>query len=316
MSHENNTSFDLQTKRSIRVPKKDNSKRDFECCETNNSNSIESQPISLNININNSVVTTTNATIVSPAQATLTKKLQNGLTAQIQHGLNKRIQHSYQLSEVTPKEAQKKASMLNSKRESQLEHTLATSSHRQGSLVSQRIHNSEKNSEPETRLDTRNISTLPLSPPQTLKLYRDKLTDYEKGEILDYQEIYFIGNTSNKQKPTRSSVDLNFGFDDERGYYNVLVNDHIAYRYEVIQYIGKGSFGQALKCFDHKEKQIVALKLLRSKKKLYHQGTVEVKILKFIRERDPEQKSSIVKMLDYFVFRKHIVLHLLTLIIM
>lgn len=35
----------------------------------------------------------------------------------------------------------------------------------------------------------------------------------------------------------------NYGYDDERGDYNVVIGDHIAYRYEVIKPLGKGSFG-------------------------------------------------------------------------
>jgi len=30
--------------------------------------------------------------------------------------------------------------------------------------------------------------------------------------------------------------------DDEEGYYNVLLGDHLMYRYEVLKILGKGSF--------------------------------------------------------------------------
>lgn len=41
-----------------------------------------------------------------------------------------------------------------------------------------------------------------------------------------------------------------------------VLNDHIQYRYEVLELLGKGSFGQVLKCLDHKTKEQVALKIL------------------------------------------------------
>lgn len=30
--------------------------------------------------------------------------------------------------------------------------------------------------------------------------------------------------------------------DDEEGYYNVVLNDHLNYRYEILKILGKGSF--------------------------------------------------------------------------
>jgi len=45
------------------------------------------------------------------------------------------------------------------------------------------------------------------------------------------------------------------------------MKDHIGYRYEVLSFIGKGSFGTALRCFDHKNKEEVALKIVKNKKK-------------------------------------------------
>lgn len=37
------------------------------------------------------------------------------------------------------------------------------------------------------------------------------------------------------------------GFDDDNGSYIKVLHDHIAYRYEIREVIGKGSFGQVVK---------------------------------------------------------------------
>ena len=46
-----------------------------------------------------------------------------------------------------------------------------------------------------------------------------------------------------------------------------VLHDHIAYRYEVLEMIGMGSFGQVAKCLDHKNNELVALKIIRNKKR-------------------------------------------------
>ena len=48
-----------------------------------------------------------------------------------------------------------------------------------------------------------------------------------------------------------------------QGSYTHIPHDHIAYRYEILKVIGKGSFGQVLKVYDHKTHQHVALKMVR-----------------------------------------------------
>ena len=141
----------------------------------------------------------------------------------------------------------------------------------------------------------------PLTAAQTLKIFAAELSDYEKGEVLDYDSIYYMGNGVAK-----FNAKTNNGYDDEKGDYNTYVGEHVAYRYEIIDILGKGSFGQAIKSLDHKYQRLVALKIIRSKKRFYHQATVEVKILKYLRDNDEEDKSNMVRMLDYFVFRKHI----------
>lgn len=82
----------------------------------------------------------------------------------------------------------------------------------------------------------------PINPPKALKFFMNNLTDFEKGEILDYKQIYFLGLNAKKIKGSPLAP-YNFGFDDDRGDYKVVIKDHIAYRFEVIEFLGKGSFG-------------------------------------------------------------------------
>lgn len=122
-----------------------------------------------------------------------------------------------------------------------------------------------------------------LSPGQAAKILT--LNIFERGEIIDYKDIYFTG-TRNAKKFVGDLANQasNFGFDDERGDYNIVLGDHLAYRYEVIDMLGKGSFGQVVRCVDHKNGKLVAVKIIRNKKRFHQQALVEVNILQRLRE--------------------------------
>ena len=81
-----------------------------------------------------------------------------------------------------------------------------------------------------------------------------------------------------------------------------------AKNYKLLSQLGKGSFGQVFKCWDYKNKEFVALKILRNKKRLYKQGLIEAKILEQLRDNDPEDKKNIIRIKEKFVFRKHLCL--------
>lgn len=120
----------------------------------------------------------------------------------------------------------------------------------------------------------------PKSPTTALKYYAPYLSLYERTEILEYGQIYFIGDQAQKHPATLDKPERNFGYDDERGDYNIVPRDHLAYRYEVLDVLGRGSFGQVVKCLDHKTGMSVAIKLIRNKKRFHAQAQTEVKILK------------------------------------
>jgi dual specificity tyrosine-phosphorylation-regulated kinase 2/3/4 len=56
----------------------------------------------------------------------------------------------------------------------------------------------------------------------------------------------------------------NFGFDTEQQEYIIVPNEHVAYRFEIVKKLGKGSFGIVVRAFDHKTKEFVALKILKN----------------------------------------------------
>lgn len=122
-----------------------------------------------------------------------------------------------------------------------------------------------------------------VSPNQAIRMAN--LNIFERGEIVDYNDIYFCGTQGAKKHVGDLTVETaNFGYDDERGDYNIVKGDHLLYRYEIVDILGKGSFGQVVRCIDHRTGGLVALKIIRNKKRFHQQALVEVDILQKLRE--------------------------------
>jgi dual specificity tyrosine-phosphorylation-regulated kinase 2/3/4 len=121
--------------------------------------------------------------------------------------------------------------------------------------------------------------------PQYASQQATNLNIFERGEIVDYKDIYFTGSPNAAKHVGELSVDsANFGYDDDRGDYSIVPGDHLSYRYEIIDVLGKGSFGQVVRCIDHKTGGLVAVKIIRNKKRFHQQALVEVNILQKLRE--------------------------------
>lgn len=151
---------------------------------------------------------------------------------------------------------------------------------------------------------TERTKTLVVTPEQVMKLYVKKLTPYEQHEIFNYQQIYFIGANANK-RPGIIGNPNNCDYDNDQGSYIHIPHDHVAYRYEVLKVIGKGSFGQVVKAYDHKTHMHVALKMVRNEKRFHRQAQEEVRILEHLRQQDKDNTMNIIHMLDSFTFRNH-----------
>lgn len=138
-----------------------------------------------------------------------------------------------------------------------------------------------------------------ISPTRALLDYFEFLTEYEHNEISYYDEIYFVGDECEKNKGK---------FDDEDGYYNTVIGDHLAYRYEVKEFLGCGTFGHVFRCYDYKRHIEVAIKIIRNKILYRTAGNLENKILHELAKADPNDVNCIVKKLRSFEFRNHLCL--------
>ena len=136
-----------------------------------------------------------------------------------------------------------------------------------------------------------------------------ELTLEETHEIKKYNTVYYVGERDRKiDIEERAENDIpkeniyNRGFDDSRGNYLIGKSDHLAYRYEVTDILGTGSFSAVYNCIDHKTSQECAIKIIRNKKTLKKQANLEVEIL-YLLGQNPY--GHCIELQSHFKFRSH-----------
>lgn len=165
--------------------------------------------------------------------------------------------------------------------------------------------NSYKSSNQVGSTNMRRVNVQAMSPEAAMKNYMQKLSAFEHHEIFNFPDIYFVGQSAKKIQGIIGGPNNN-GYDDENGSYKPVQHDHILYRFEILKILGKGSFGQVLKCYDHKLGIHIALKIVRNEKRFHRQAQEEIRILEHLRKQDKDNTYNTIHMFESFTFRNHI----------
>ncbi|XP_029921716.1 dual specificity tyrosine-phosphorylation-regulated kinase 4-like [Myripristis murdjan] len=144
-----------------------------------------------------------------------------------------------------------------------------------------------------------------LSISDVLQFFKKYLTEFEQEEIKGYKKVWYLGQKAKKIQGSKS-LSFNSGYDTENGYYRMVIKDHIAYRFEVLEEIGRGAYGQVFKCRDHKTMELVAIKVIRNDKSIHNEAMAEVKILDALSKKDKKNTANILHMKEHFYFRNHL----------
>jgi hypothetical protein len=86
----------------------------------------------------------------------------------------------------------------------------------------------------------------------------------------------------------------------------IKMNDIIAGRYQVIQYLGSAAFSRAVQCLDHKSGEHVCVKIIKNNKDYFDQSLDEIKLLHFIQDKGDCDENNVLRMLDFFYFKEHL----------
>eukprot|EP00929_Paragymnodinium_shiwhaense_P047436 TRINITY_DN24061_c0_g3_i1.p1 TRINITY_DN24061_c0_g3~~TRINITY_DN24061_c0_g3_i1.p1 ORF type:complete len:1030 (+),score=208.61 TRINITY_DN24061_c0_g3_i1:117-3206(+) len=141
------------------------------------------------------------------------------------------------------------------------------------------------------------------------RLTLDIVKTYTKCSPADFQ--YSPNSIPRRVLTKATKTTHNAGYDNGEHDYICRVGDAIVdpegKEYEIVDRMGHGTFGQVLRTSVGGGKGSVALKIIKNKPTYFHQALVEVRILKLLNEEiDPDGSCYIVRMRDYFVYRRHL----------
>ncbi len=120
-----------------------------------------------------------------------------------------------------------------------------------------------------------------------------------------------VSHTSNCNTSTTTAVQSKIGVSSGGGdgdyqlvQHEVLFSLTSQTHYEVLEFLGRGTFGQVVKCWKQGTNEIVAIKILKNHPSYARQGQIEVSILSRLCQEDADE-FNFVRAFECFHHRNH-----------
>lgn len=123
----------------------------------------------------------------------------------------------------------------------------------------------------------------------------------EEHETKDGKEFILNEDINNNIKLNETSEKVSTNNQDSNDEFPI--GDHIAYRYEILSKIGYGAFGIVLECYDHKESQKVAMKMIKDTHENHPEIVLEAKFLENLQSGC--KQHHIIELYESFSFRNY-----------
>ncbi|KAK1286275.1 Serine/threonine-protein kinase AFC1 [Acorus calamus] len=116
--------------------------------------------------------------------------------------------------------------------------------------------------------------------------------------VLNLAPALYIGGLNRNGSPPRRQ-------DDKDGHYVFVIGETLTPRYRILSKMGEGTFGQVLECWDMENKEIVAIKIVRSVYKYREAAMIEIDVLQKLAKHDIGG-TRCVQIRNWFDYRNHI----------
>ncbi|KAL9048870.1 MAG: hypothetical protein Q9206_005803 [Seirophora lacunosa] len=108
--------------------------------------------------------------------------------------------------------------------------------------------------------------------------------------------------------PQSKAVDMSMldDWDDDEGYYKVILGELLDNRYHVQSNLGRGMFSGVVRVTDQKKGKLAAIKIIRNNESMKKAGLKEVEILQKLALADPEDKKHVIRLERTFEYKGHL----------